>query len=154
MDSEIMDKANAIYDAIYNQLELEIRPDGLFEGFKLYPDKPIREGVVFPCMMLIRENFSEDKNFFSGDGIRVLQLDIHLAFGSRNSFLREGDETFNAEDLIYNYISKLDEFYNKLEFPEELNIENALRQVEPIFPLNPKTEQYGCVYSIAIYFER
>lgn len=149
-----MDKANSIYDAIYGQLELEMKPDGLFEGFKLYQDKPIREGVVFPCIMLVREDFTDDRNFFSDEGIRVLQLDLHLAFGSRNSFVREGDETFNAEDLVYRYISKLDSFYEKIEMGSEFDIENILRRVEPVFPLNPKTEQYGCVYSLAIYYVR
>lgn len=150
----MMDTANAIYEAVYSMLEREVQPNGLFERFKLYKDEPIRQGIVFPCLMLVKEDLMEDRAFFSDEGVRILQLDIHLAFGSRNSFLREGEETFNAESMVYRYISRLDEFYEKIDLSDQFNIENILRRVEPVFPLNPKTEQYGCIYSISIYYVR
>lgn len=150
----MLDRANDIYETILGLLEDESRTDGLFDGFKIYRDEPTRKGLMFPCIMLLKEDINDNETFFSDEGTRVLQLDLHLAFASRDAFHREGAETFDAEKMVYRYISRLDTFYDSIDLSGEFNIERMSRRVEPVFPLNPKTEQYGCVYSIAINYER
>lgn len=149
-----MDKLSVIYNAIVDQLELEMKYGGMFEGFKLYQEMPRTESLFFPCIILIRQPVGIASRMFGGGYINTAQIILDLAFKEKKAQVQLGAEKYITESLVSLYEARCKILAETLDIPDEVIVSDVDYRSERHYPEEKNQELYGLSFYMTIqYYE-